>query len=89
MEARGIETVAELAEASGINRSHLYRLWGRDTEGTASLDLVRQLARGLRVTVAQLLGEEPLPEPTPYDTDPAIRVFVDALVALSPVVGAG
>jgi transcriptional regulator with XRE-family HTH domain len=74
---RDIKSVAELAEKSGVGRSHLYDVWKSD--GSVTLDTLRKLARALRVPVAVLIDEELLPSPTPYDQSPDIRSVADAL----------
>lgn len=84
MEARGIRSIAELAERSGINRTHLYGLW--KSEDAATLGTLRKLAKTLRVTVGTLIGEEPPPEnSTPYERSADIREIAD-LLATRPVV---
>lgn len=81
MNARGIASVAQLAEKSRINRSHIYALWR--ASNTVRLDSLRRLAMALRVPVSVLIGDEPAElRETPYDTDEEIRRLVDGLAAL-------
>lgn len=79
---RDIRSVAELAEKSGVGRSHLYDVWKAD--GSVTLDTLRKIARALRVSVAVLIDEEAAPLPTPYDGNADIRMIADSL-ATNPV----
>jgi transcriptional regulator with XRE-family HTH domain len=70
-----IPSVAQLAERSGVNRTHLYTLW--QAEGSSSLDTVRRVARALRVSLAALVGDEPPPPSPAYPGD--VRAVADRL----------
>jgi transcriptional regulator with XRE-family HTH domain len=76
MAARGIASVAQLAEKSGINRTHIYNLWKSDD--AASLATLKRLASTLRVKVGDLVEDRPI-EATPYDKIPAYRQLIDTL----------
>lgn len=82
MKRRGIENVTDLAQASGVGRSHLYQVWKAD--GAASLATIRHLARALGVTIGELIGETDPPR-TPYHESSDIRALAD-LLASRPIV---
>ncbi len=84
MELRGIDSVAELAEKAGVNRTHIYALWERPD--STRLETLRKLARTLRAPVAAVIGDlstDELPR-TPYDTNKDYRMLIDMLENADP-----
>lgn len=78
MEERGIKSVAALAERAGLHRSHVYTVFQSD--GAATLDTLRSLARALHSKVAVIIEEEPLAElGTPYEKSEDVRAVADLL----------
>jgi transcriptional regulator with XRE-family HTH domain len=58
MEKRGIESGSELARRADVTQSTVSRLLHEGTDPT--LSVLRRIARVLRVTVSQLIGEAPI-----------------------------
>lgn len=60
MEKRGIASGSELARRADVTQSTISRLLHEGTDPT--LSVLRKVARVLRVTVSQLIGEAPIEE---------------------------
>ena len=70
-EARGL-TVAEVAEAAGLSRTHVYNIERGTTDDVLSATLHR-LVIAIDVPASEILPTEPVPEPTPAQQQPQPR----------------
>lgn len=78
MRREGFPSVSALAEATGVNRSHIYSMWDSDT---ASLNEIARLARKLRASLGELVEQEPVRTLEPCER-PEYRDIVAMLEAI-------
>jgi transcriptional regulator with XRE-family HTH domain len=81
MSERGIDTVKELAKLAHTSRQTIYEIW--ETDGGATLDTLRGLAKALKVGIGTIVEDEPFTPGTPYDTNRDYRAVVDSIVKMS------